>query len=151
MCMDHSGITKGRGLIEANELCIRCGEPVTPLDHFCPHCGAPLTTFATTAPYESIRAEVDAFTQASNKPRKPIVVIGMWLIFFPSFLLAVFFCGFAVYAVINPGKRMTFGEETVAVVFFLICAGWVWVSGTFLFRTTYNFVRKRSKPEQDDG
>jgi hypothetical protein len=70
-------------------VCLKCFQPNTPDKHFCVHCNAPLTTFATTAPYEHILAGGFAVRTASNAPTKPIILIGMWLLFGPAFLVLV--------------------------------------------------------------
>ena len=68
-------------MTENQDLCIRCGKPVASREHFCPNCSALLTTFATTAPYETFRAQGDAFNRAlsasnqTNNPGRDVAVL----------------------------------------------------------------------------
>jgi hypothetical protein len=62
---------------EESELCISCLKPNVPGTHFCRHCGTPLTSYAATAPFESIFAEGDMWRKAATRGRwaKPIRVL----------------------------------------------------------------------------
>ncbi len=51
------------------EICISCLKPNTPGTHFCEHCGTPLTSYAATAPFESIFAEGDMWRKAVSRGR----------------------------------------------------------------------------------
>ena len=50
---------------------------------FCCECGAPLSSFATLCPFECLFAEGFIYRQATERPRKFIVVLGLGLIFAP--------------------------------------------------------------------
>ena len=62
-----------------SELCISCLKPNTPGTHFCGHCGTPLTSYAATAPFESILAEGDLWRKATTPGRwsRPVRVLIM--------------------------------------------------------------------------
>lgn len=49
------------------EICISCLKTNPPGTHFCRHCGTPLTSFAATAPFESMFAEGDFWRKALQK------------------------------------------------------------------------------------
>ena len=49
--------------------------------HFSADCGAPMSSYAATGPFESIFAEGHVYRQAAERPRRFIVVLGVWLIF----------------------------------------------------------------------
>lgn len=51
------------------EVCLSCLQSNTPGTHFCPHCGTPLTSYATTAPFESVFAEGDFWRKAVSQAR----------------------------------------------------------------------------------
>ena len=70
-------------LPEANErqLCVSCMTPNDPAAHFCTKCGAPLSSYASTGPFESLFAEGSVYRSAAERPRKLVVVLGVWLIF----------------------------------------------------------------------
>jgi hypothetical protein len=63
------------------QLCVGCVFPNEPEAHFCTQCGAPLTSYAATGPFESLFAEGHVYRQAAERPRRFIVVLGIWLIF----------------------------------------------------------------------
>ena len=85
-------------------VCPKCLRPNTADKHFCVHCNAPLTTFATTAPYEHILAGGFAVRTASSALTKPIILIGMWLLFGPGFLVLV---ALDLYALFNIGHILS--------------------------------------------
>ena len=72
-----------------NELCICCLQPNIPLVKFCRHCRAPLHPLAAMQPYERIYATGFVWRSAVLKPRKLIVVIGIYLYFLPTFLYSI--------------------------------------------------------------
>lgn len=63
------------------ELCPQCLEQNRPGTNFCWNCGAPLSAYAATGPFERLFAEGNAYRRATEQPRRPIVVLGIWLIF----------------------------------------------------------------------
>jgi hypothetical protein len=76
------------------ELCISCLQTNAPGTHFCGHCGTPLTSYAATAPFESILAEGDMWRKAVGQGRwgRPMkwLVLGFVTILLLGFLLGVF-------------------------------------------------------------
>ena len=69
------------GESEGKPLCLNCLTPNEASDHFCSKCGAPMTSYAATAPFESLFAEGHVYRQATEKPRNLVVVLGIWMIF----------------------------------------------------------------------
>ena len=67
--------------LDEQQLCVSCTAPNDPEAHFCLKCGAPLTAYSATGPLERILAEGFIYRQASERPRKLIVVLGVWMIF----------------------------------------------------------------------
>lgn len=51
------------------EICISCVKTNVPGTHFCRHCGTPLTSYAATAPFESLLAQGDFFRKAVRAGR----------------------------------------------------------------------------------
>ena len=72
-----------------DELCICCLQANAPLVKFCRHCRAPLHPLASILPYERIYATGFVWRSAVLKPRKLMVVIGIYLYFLPTFLYSV--------------------------------------------------------------
>ncbi len=66
---------------EEKQLCIHCLFPNSLIANFCVECGAPLTSYAATGPLERILAEGHLYRTAVEKPRKPIVLFGIWILF----------------------------------------------------------------------
>ena len=79
--MPNEPITADEPGAEEKELCLNCMLPHEPGLHFCRDCGAPMTSYAATAPFESIFAEGHVYRQAAEKPRGWIVIAGVWLLF----------------------------------------------------------------------
>jgi predicted amidophosphoribosyltransferase len=75
------------------EICISCLETNLPETAFCMHCGTPLTSYAATAPFESIFAEGDfwrkAVRQAEEKPARRILIEGFLILMVLAFLLGL--------------------------------------------------------------
>lgn len=67
-------------------LCPHCLVNVDELDHFCPECGGPITAHAAIGPLEQVYALGHGYRGAVSGQPRGIVVIGMWLIFGPTFL-----------------------------------------------------------------
>lgn len=112
---------------DAQPLCMSCLFPNHPADHFCAKCGAPLTSYAATAPFESAFAKGHAYRQATEKPRRLIVVLGMWMIFGPIA------GGGITMIVLSAGDPL----QTI------IGLGMSALSGAIIAKTTWNYcVRK---------
>jgi predicted amidophosphoribosyltransferase len=76
------------------EVCISCLKTNDPGTHFCDHCGTPLTSFAATAPLESIRAEGDLWRKAVSQGRwgRPakVLIVAFLMLMILGFLLGIF-------------------------------------------------------------
>ena len=135
----------------AQPLCPRCLEPLPAGVDFCPKCQVPLTVKATTDPYQELISEGFAYREAAEDPRRAIVVIGMWLLWGPIFLIGTALAiGFVVASVGALLEILSADEVTIAavletvVVFALmgVCLGfWLLVSGKLLYRTTRNYFK----------
>ncbi|MFT4691779.1 MAG: hypothetical protein ACI9OD_004005 [Limisphaerales bacterium] len=68
------------------EICFQCMEANVVGSHFCAGCGAPLSSYASTAPFESIFAQGHVFRRAIEQPQRRIVMIGLWVLFAPGAL-----------------------------------------------------------------
>jgi len=94
---------------KALRLCTACGRPHDGQTELCPHCGAPLTAFASSDWVLGIQARGFAASQATRKPRKLIVVIGMWMWLFPMLFFGLFL-GFGGAADVQEGFRGRYNE-----------------------------------------
>lgn len=121
---------------EEKQLCVSCLAPNEPLAHFCAKCGAPLSSYASTGFLESAFAEGAVYRAAAERPRKFIVVVGVWLIFG-----ATGFCG-AVILAVNVGRGLydkVLGAAMLAI------------SVAMIVKTTKNYFAKPASVERQDG
>lgn len=104
-------------------LCTTCLHPNAPQTAFCKECGAPVGIISTVGPFERLFAEGFAYRQAVASPRKPIVLVGLWLIFLPTLLFLFLLPPTTPYGlVMSP----------------------VWMLSIFiLYRATRNFLRQQ--------
>jgi hypothetical protein len=85
-------------------LCPHCLARNTEDRHFCVQCATPLTAHAAIDPLGRIYATGDTYRKAIASPRKPIVVIGMWLLFGPAALaLLLLAASIAITMIEHPG------------------------------------------------
>jgi len=99
-------------------------------------------------PYESVLARGFAARQATSKPRKLIVVIGMWLWLGPTFL--VFSIGFL--GVLFDARGLFWQPDSMRPILehltvLAVCGLLAMVFGTLLYKTTRNYVQR---PRIDD-
>lgn len=110
------------------DLCPSCLQGVPYADNLCPHCGAPVSGTAGIAPWERTLAEGFIYRKAVAKPGKPIVLIGVWVIFFPAMLMNGIWLGLQV-------KQGDFGLGSTFVLL-----GFV-ISVAALYQATRNYYR----------
>jgi ribosomal protein L40E len=119
--------------LEEVQLCISCMAPNDPTAHFCAECGAPLSSYASTGPFESLFARGVVYRQAAESPRKPIVVLGVWLIFGPVAVAGgSFIAG-------GHGDRWMFAVTGVVMLAF---------SAAIIARTTWNYFALKKHAEK---
>src|SRR5688572_5809342 len=111
---------------DEKKLCVNCMTGNDPDDHFCIKCGAPMTSYAAIGPVESLFAEGHVYRQAAEKPRKLIVVVGVWFIFG--------FLGLAGIALI------WLGRETRSLGSMLFGAFILPISLLMIWNTTRNYM-----------
>jgi hypothetical protein len=131
---------------EHQPFCHKCGTEYAPGTNFCGTCGMPLSLIATIGPYETILARGFAYREATNNPRKLIVVIGMLMIFGPLFILATLGLRATVVALIS--GQANWGDQLLVVPFAI---GGMYVSWRMISKTLRNYFRmKREAAENGD-
>jgi hypothetical protein len=75
---------------DAQPVCPHCIEPIDAAANFCPKCGGPVTFHAFTDPIGSIHTAGYGYRQATSGRPNWIVLVGIWIIFFPNAVLALF-------------------------------------------------------------
>ena len=111
------------------QLCKSCAAPNVPGAHFCVKCGAPLSSYSTMGPFETIFAQGFIYREAAQRPRRFIVVLGIWLIFLPQAFIGL--------ALIMSDARSLFGELMGGVAI-LIAVG-------IIGRTTSNYLAAKKR------
>jgi hypothetical protein len=131
-------------------VCPHCFTRNSLRQHFCRRCGTPLTGLAVTDPLGQVYSEGDALRKAMDKPDRPIKLIGVWLIWGPTFLGCVgLVVWFIVGAFTDPFGQVN-GEIILAALFPLGVVAVGLFSGLVLFKTTRNFIRLRRARQPDD-
>lgn len=125
-------------------LCPHCIEPIGPFDHFCPACGRPITGHASTDPLGQVFAAGEAYRSAIDRaPRRPIVLVGMWLIFAPS-IVVIAMGPVAIVRALKVTSDPDYGYATVLILILLTVGLCSTVYGAILWRATRSyFERKR--------
>ncbi len=127
---------------EEKQLCLSCLTPNHLANHFCAKCGAPLTSYAATAPFESIFAEGSVYRQAAERPHKFIIVLGIWLIF----------GGMALGGLAITGFSLADQDRVHSIFGALFGLGLIIFSGLIIRKTTRNYLaRKRTNEQAPDS
>ncbi|HUG19018.1 MAG TPA: zinc ribbon domain-containing protein [Planctomycetaceae bacterium] len=138
-------------------VCPSCFEPLLPHAHLCSNCGAPVSARAMMDPFASIWGEGYAYRQATKRDARPnrVVLIGIWLIFFPGVLTIGFMLlEFATQALKdlsqfrNPFTPRGLGitASPFAVFVMILILG---IQTAILSRVTRNYRRGRKIVESD--
>ena len=109
--------------------CLSCLAPNKASVDFCEKCGAPIGTTSTLDPLKMIRAEGFLLAKATHGKPKPIVLIGVWIIFLP----------WLVGSLLLAGSQILYGYSFEGFVFFWIGIGLAIVALTVLYRVTKNY------------
>ena len=118
-------------------VCISCLTQNNASAGFCRKCGSPIGAVATLDPMQTIQAEGFLFRKALEGRPKPIVVAGVWIIFFPALVLGV---GVAVHLIFNPRSFSDF-------VFFWAFVGLAYAAFVILYRVTRNYLTIPARDE----
>jgi hypothetical protein len=96
---------------------------------------------ATSGPYESILARGFAYREASDNPRRPIIVVGILLIFVPVLI------GCAGTLCVMAAELFSRGiqgrELPSTMVGLLFVVGGVYVSWKMITKTLHNYLRQK--------
>ena len=130
-------------------ICPYCCIPNARQQDFCRSCATPLTAYATIAPLAQVYCQGDAYRKSVSNPYKPIVLIGIWLLFGP---MGVGVTYLAIVSLVTPFKKPVQGtSELIAILFSLLFYGSAaFIFDTILYRTTQNFFRIRHQSDDTD-
>lgn len=113
---------------------------IGPNEVFCPKCSSPVSLLSTTDPIQSIQTEGFIYRRSVEGRPKPIVVIGVWLLFFPLLGLGVIW----MVTILTVGA----GTGTAGFVMFLIAAAVTYCGAVMLYRVTRNYFKKPENEEK---
>lgn len=116
---------------QAEQLCTSCAAPNEPTADFCRKCGAPISWYSKIGPFESIFAQGFIWREAAQRPRRLIVVVGIWLIFLPQAFAGLF------------------GIHAGGTFPILFGSGGFLISIAIILKTTWNYLSQ--KPNKADG
>lgn len=102
---------------------------------FCRKCRTPIGAVATLDPMQTIQTEGFLFRKAIGGRPKPIVLVGVWILFLPVMGVGSYF---AVHLIVN---RKDFSD----FFFFWGAMGLAYIGFVVLYRTTKNFLTKSEK------
>ncbi|MBP9664624.1 MAG: hypothetical protein KBD94_08380 [Pyrinomonadaceae bacterium] len=126
-------------MIESGTICPGCGDDVSSRVAFCPSCGAPTDAVSNLDPASLPESEGRMVSRAVEHPRRPIVVIGIWMIFAPIFILGV--------VMIIQSVRRELDSWSANFIFFWFGIAALVLSSVTLFRVTRNYFRRPPRPE----
>jgi hypothetical protein len=102
-------------------------------------------------PYESIFAQGFIWREGAANPRNLIILIGMWLLFFPSFvMLLMMFIGQMVASSGIAWQPDPIHEVLVSLWSLGVAGGSTAVFGLLLYKTTRNYLRLCHVKEEED-
>ena len=110
--------------------CLLCLAPNDVSVSFCRNCQSPLGGTSGLDPVKTIHAEAFVLQRAVSKRPKPIVVLGVWVLFFPWLL------GGASIAV----SQLVDGYGLPSFVFFWVGIALAFVAVKILYMVTKNYV-----------
>ncbi len=125
-------------------VCFSCMQPNEYDRQFCKFCNAPISQTTSNDPLQIAYGEGLAYRKAMEGKPKPIVVVGVWIIFFPTFVVSAL----AVLAtLVDGGGTMGFILFWIMFIVAAFCF-------TMLYRVTKNYVSmekvEHSEPEDFD-
>ena len=97
---------------------------------FCHKCRAPIGATATLDPMNVIQAEGHLFRRALEGRPKLVVLLGIWILFFPLLVVSVFS---AANLIVNHHSRADF-------IFFWVFVGLSYLSLVVVYRVTRNYL-----------
>jgi hypothetical protein len=116
--------------------CVSCLAQNAQSAPFCQQCGAPIGAMATVDPVQTIQTEGFLLRKALEGRPKPIVFLGLWILYLPMLLAGA---GIAIYMIVN-------GRGLAAFVFFWAGMGLASFGFFVLYRATRNYLTKRKMP-----
>jgi hypothetical protein len=141
---NDASMSDERGII----VCPRCSAHIKPGDRVCPQCGEDSQT-PQQIPCTETATIVRNYRNASQQPR-PIVLVGVWLIFAPQ-AAALLFLLCAIVAKAVASNEPSGSERLAGVGTGLLLLGLLTLVVTILWKATTNHFRSRLPPCEPTG
>ncbi len=120
-------------------VCPSCGKLMDAGSVSCPNCFWQAGTSANLDPVGAIRGEGEMFQKAFRQKPKPIVVLGVWIMFLPAFIL----CSAVAVSTLSDQATPT----SQRLIMFAAMAAGAFISANFLYRITRNY-RAGDQPDR---
>jgi len=127
------------GQNENPAICPSCLTPNKAFEAFCQNCGAPIGGIATLDPIQSIHTQGFMLRKAVDERPRLIVLVGMWILFFPALLGSVY----------AASRLIRVGGGLANFIFFWAFVGLGYASIVILYRVTKNYVRNSKADDQE--
>src|ERR1041384_2877636 len=114
-------------------ICTACQTVNEQFESFCRQCGTPIGETATRDPLSKIQTEGFLFRKALDGPPKPIVLIGMWILFLPLIVAGVYIAAHIIL----------YQRGLTSFFFFWVFVGLTYLAFTILYRVTKNYIVSR--------
>jgi hypothetical protein len=118
-------------------ICPSCHGLNVPDARYCIHCQAPLASTVMLDPIGQIQAQGFAYRQATTGKPNLMVVLGIWVLFFPALIVA----GIVVALGFTDGLSWS-GDQWLEFAGPMLIAV---VSAVLLYKTTMNYRRRRKE------
>ena len=118
-------------------LCPSCATPNALFETFCQSCGSPIGATANLDPIHSISVQGVLFRKAVEGRPKPLVLAGIWIMFFPLLLVSIYA---AIRLALNRAGASDF-------IFFWAFIGLAYASLVILYRVTKNYLKAPTKAD----
>jgi len=123
-------------------LCTSCSAAIDEREAFCPACGAPVGPVAALDPLQAIRAEGFVIQKAAIGKPKPIVLLGVWILFFPCLVVGLMLAAdFALNGQGLGAAGFLFFWAGIAIAIFSL---------VMLFKVTRNYFAAQEPAKADE-
>jgi len=112
-------------------VCSSCGSLIPSTVEYCPKCLSPTAAAFNLDPMKVIETEGHLLVRATQGRQKPIVLIGIWILFLPVLLVGLLF------AVTIISEGISSGMANFA--FFWGAVGLAFIGFTVLYKVTKNY------------
>jgi hypothetical protein len=123
-------------------ICPSCLHENKDKEKYCEKCNIPIGITATIDPVQSAVYEGRGISDGIMKPKKKIIVFGMWLLFIPYVILYIYF---GILLIFQSGEFNLIGF-LISLVFGLLALFF----GFLVVKTTRNYLKLRNESKRKD-